>query len=246
MSLFLVPFQLFERIMQEKPEVMRKIMVVSGEITEPNLGLSEPHLQHVIDHTNILFHVAASVRFNAPLRANVLTNLVATHEAVEIAKRVKNLMAMLHVSTAFCTVELTDIEEKVYDAAGDPASLISLARQMDEEAMSSLEDQMLPPHPNTYTYTKRLAEILVQDEFRKSNMPLCIVRPSIVGPALREPLEGWVDSLSAMSGIVFGVAKGLLRCVLVDTDTNFDYIAVDQAINGFIMIAKQIATAPKR
>ncbi|KAG5676203.1 hypothetical protein PVAND_006052 [Polypedilum vanderplanki] len=237
---------MFKRIMEEKPEVMKKILVVSGEITEKNLGLSEENLQYVIDNTDIVFHVAASIRFTAPLKENVLTNLVATQETIDIAKKMKNLKAMLHVSTAFCTVERSVIDEKVYDHPGNPFNLISLAKQMDEPTMSGLEDQLVPPHPNTYTYTKRLAELLVQDEYKNSNLPICIVRPSIVGPALKEPMPGWVDSLGAISGIIFGVAKGVIRCMLIDPESNFEYIPVDQSINGFIMVAKQIGTQNKR
>lgn len=37
--------------------------------------------------------------------------------------------------------------------------------------------RLIEPHPNTYTYSKRLAEKLVSDEHK--NMPVAIARPSI-------------------------------------------------------------------
>jgi fatty acyl-CoA reductase len=59
--------------------------------------------------------------------------------------------------------------------------------------MADLGKTLIAPHwPNTYTYTKRLAEILVQREF--PNLPICIVRPSIVTPAYREPLPGLIKT----------------------------------------------------
>lgn len=36
---------------------------------------------------------------------------------------------------------------------------------------------LLKPHPNSYTYSKRLAETLVANSYPK--IPACIVRPSI-------------------------------------------------------------------
>lgn len=51
------------------------------------------------------------------------------------------------------------------------------------------------------SYTKRLAEILCQDEFNACNLPICIVRPSIVTPAFWEPVIGWVDSMNGPPGI---------------------------------------------
>lgn len=55
-------------------------------------------------------------------------------------------------------------------------------------------------NPSRYTYTKRLAELLVRDQY--PNLPVCIVRPSIVTPAYQEPIPGWVDSLNGPIGIM--------------------------------------------
>lgn len=43
--------------------------------------------------------------------------------------------------------------------------------------ISSSNCRLLDPHPNTYTYTKRLAETLVAREY--PNLPCVIARPSI-------------------------------------------------------------------
>lgn len=37
--------------------------------------------------------------------------------------------------------------------------------------------RVMHPHPNSYTYSKRLAEALVESYF--PDLPVCIVRPSI-------------------------------------------------------------------
>lgn len=55
--------------------------------------------------------------------------------------------------------------------------------------------------PNTYTYTKALAEELLEREC--GTVPLAIVRPSIVTAALKEPIPGWVDNLNGATGIFF-------------------------------------------
>ena len=54
--------------------------------------------------------------------------------------------------------------------------------------------------PNTYTYTKALAEQLLEREC--GEIPLAIVRPSIVTAAEQEPLPGWVDNLNGPTGNV--------------------------------------------
>ena len=57
--------------------------------------------------------------------------------------------------------------------------------------------------PNTYTYTKALAEELLEREC--GTVPLAIVRPSIVTAALKEPIPGWVDNLNGATGMLQNV-----------------------------------------
>lgn len=98
-----------------------------------------------------------------------------------------------------------------------------------------MEKRLIAPHPNTYTYTKRLAEILVRDEY--PNLPICICRPSIVTPSYEEPMPGWVDSLNGPIGIMVGGGKGVIRSMICDENATAQVIPVDLAINGLIAVA---------
>lgn len=185
----------FGRIMNEKPEVMKKITPVFGDISLPKLGLNSEHLKKVILTSELVFHMAASLKLEATLKPNVLTNLTATKNVIELAKDMKNLVQFVHLSTAFCCEDETVLYEKVYDFHHRPEDLIKCAEWMTEEAMASMQKTVLGSQPNTYTYTKRLAEILVRDEYNKGTLPVCIVRPSIVSPAFSDPVPGWVKVL---------------------------------------------------
>jgi fatty acyl-CoA reductase len=178
--------------MDEKPEMMKKIYPIWGDVTIPNFGLNSDHLNRVAETTDIMFHLAASLKLEATLKPNIIMNLLGTKYAIDLAKQMKNLIQMVHLSTAFCNVEPEIAEEKVYDFHHDPLELIRCSEWMSEEAMAAMQKEILGIHPNTYTYTKRLAEILVRDEYNNSSLPVCIVRPSIVCPAFQEPLPGWV------------------------------------------------------
>lgn len=237
---------MFKRIMDEKPEVLTKIHIVNGEITSENLGLSNHDMKYVIDKTQMIFHLAASLRLEATLRPNILANLTATKQVIYLAKQMNNLLLVMYVSTAFCNVDHVEIEEKVYDLPQRPMDLIRSAKEMTDEGMANLQKLFLGAHPNTYTYTKRLAEILVRDEYESSNLPLCIVRPSIVGPTLREPVVGWIDTLNGPPGIIIAATKGVLRCMLINRDAKFNMIPCDVSINAFILIGKEIGNAISR
>jgi alcohol-forming fatty acyl-CoA reductase len=182
---------LFERIMKEKPQVMNKITPVWGDISSANLGLNEEHLNKVLSCSQIVFHMAASLKLEATLKPNILANLTATKNVLDLAKQMKNLIQFVHTSTAFCYEDQEVLLEKVYDFPHRPEDLMKCAEWMTESAMSAMQKEILGSQPNTYTYTKRLAEVLVRDHYQ--SMPVCIVRPSIVSPSFREPMPGCVS-----------------------------------------------------
>lgn len=64
--------------------------------------------------------------------------------------------------------------------------IISLfARWMDDGLVNDITPKLIGDRPNTYIYTKALAEYVVQQEGAKLNV--AIVRPSIVGASWKEP-----------------------------------------------------------
>ncbi|GLG96801.1 Putative fatty acyl-CoA reductase CG5065 [Gryllus bimaculatus] len=95
--------------------------------------------------------------------------------------------------------------------------------------------KLLGKHPNCYTFSKRLAETLVDEE--KERMPVVIVRPSIVSPSFKEPLPGWVDSLNGPIGLTVGAGKGVIRSMLCGTDYFAEVIPVDIVTNFMIVAA---------
>lgn len=236
--------------MNEKPEMMTKIHPVWGDISEVNFGLSDEHMSYVIENSQIVFHLAASLKLEASLKTNINMNLTAVKQICDISKQMRNLLVMIHTSTAFCIVEHENIKEKVYDVDINPLEVIECAKKVSDTEMSILQKRMLGKHLNTYTYTKRLAEVLVRNEFdvgvNNNYVPFCIVRPSIVSPTLAEPMVGWVDSLNGAPGIVYAGASGILRCMLMDESAIKNFIPVDTVINGFILIAQHIANLKER
>lgn len=171
---------LFAKIMETKPEVMEKLVPVYGDILSKDLGLSADVLETLFVEVNVVFHMAATVNFEAPLKTAVEMNVRGTQYVINMAKQMMQLDVMVHLSTAFCCCDQEVLREQVYGCDVDPKNLISCCDWMSEEAMDNLGKTLIPPHPNTYTFTKRLAEILVRDEYE--NLPIVIARPSIGKP----------------------------------------------------------------
>ncbi|KAI8127244.1 putative fatty acyl-CoA reductase [Lucilia cuprina] len=225
---------IFQRIKEERPHVLKKVTIYQGDVTYEMLGLSGENLKHVCDNTNIVFHMAATLKLEGNLKDAIDMNLAGTRRALDVAKQMKNLEAFVHLSTAFCNCDQEVMYEKVYDFPHKPEDLMRLAEWMDLKTLENITPDLLKPHPNTYTYSKRLAELFIRDHYE--TMPVIIARPSIVSPAAYEPLRGWVDNLNGPTGLMIGCGKGVIRSVLVDENNKSEVIPVDYAINGLIVI----------
>jgi alcohol-forming fatty acyl-CoA reductase len=168
---------LFDRINNGKPEVLNKIVPIYGDIGLKDLGMSNDDFTQVINETNIVFHMAASVNFEEPIKNALNHNVRAVKYTIDVAKKMPNLISMVHLSTAFCNTEQKVLDEITYDWDMDPIKLLDCAETMNDEILESAKKALLKTHPNVYTYTKRLAELLVRDAHK--HLPIAIVRPSI-------------------------------------------------------------------
>lgn len=168
---------LFTRIHKEKPNVLKKIIPIYGDITIKDLGMSNDDLTQIINETTIVFHMAASVNFEEPINDALNKNVRAVKYIIDIAKKMPNLKSMVHLSTAFCNTEQKVMDEITYDWDMNPIKLLECADVMNDEILETAKKALLKTQPNIYTYTKRLAELLVRDEHK--HLPICIVRPSI-------------------------------------------------------------------
>lgn len=65
--------------------------------------------------------------------------------------------------------------------------------------------------PNTYTFTKFFCEHILAKVNKEFNLPLTIVRPSIVGCSYSQPYPGWLDSVTAASAYYLIVGLGMLK-----------------------------------
>lgn len=144
---------------------------------EDNLGISPENRNKLINNVNVIIHSAATLDFHESLKPTVNINLLGTRRVIQLASEIKNLNALVHVSSAYVNAFLVECEEILYPAPENVEKVIDLATTLSEEALLDLQPSLLGEHPNTYTFTKHLAEHEVNkvaDQF-----PCGIVRPSM-------------------------------------------------------------------
>ncbi|XP_022697347.1 fatty acyl-CoA reductase 1-like isoform X2 [Varroa jacobsoni] len=207
--------KLFEHLQQNDPLCFNKVKFVSGDLLKNEIILRNEDLEMLREKINIVIHSAASV--------------------LEFATTVKNLKSFVHVSTAYSNCHMCEVDEKVYPCDVEPRQVMSLCDWMADDLLEHLCPKLLKERPNTYTFTKALAENLVAEYSDK--IPVAIVRPSIITGAATEPFPGWVDNYNGPNGLLIALGTGVLTTLYTQLDCVADLIPVDFVANTVLAAA---------
>lgn len=227
--------QLFDPLRKERPNDLQKVHAIQGDITQKELAISSHDREVLARSVNVVFHSAATVKFDEKLKLSVTINMLGTQRLVELCKKMTHLEALVHVSTAYCNCDRTEVKETIYPPSIGPDQVTNLVDTLDENLVDSLTGKLVGDRPNTYTFTKALAECWLKEN--KGDLPLVIVRPSIVLSSMYGPLKGWVDNWNGPTGIIAAAGKGLFRTMLCHSEKVADLVPVDCVINLMIAAA---------
>nr|XP_049706963.1 fatty acyl-CoA reductase wat-like [Helicoverpa armigera] len=235
----------FDILRDTQPDFIDKLIPIAGDVADMRLGISDKDWDTITQETEVIMHMAATTRFDEPLRVATLINVRGAREALILGKACKKLKSYVHVSTAYahaCDFRINgDVLEDFYKSPVDPEALIKIAETTDEDRINKFADNLITNWPNTYSFAKAVAEETVKT--LGENMPLCIVRPAIVVPSKREPRPGWVDisNVYGASGTVLGSCMGLMHALYSDNVTQVGLIPVDYVNNTIISSAYETA-----
>ena len=89
--------------------------------------------------------------------------------------------------------------------------------------------------PDAYAYTKALGERALLETRR--DLPLTIVRPSIIESAMAEPVPGWIRGFRMADPVIISYAKGLLKEFPGVPEGVIDVIPVDLVVASILAVA---------
>ena len=122
-------------------------------------------------------------------------------------------------------------------AAGIPA----LAAKTEQRRGAWVKDQMVEAGraraaslgwPDAYAYTKALGErALLQN---RGDVPVSIVRPSIIESSMLEPFPGWIRGFRMAEPVIISYARGLLKEFPGVPEGTIDVIPVDLVVAAII------------
>ncbi|XP_030568242.1 fatty acyl-CoA reductase wat [Drosophila novamexicana] len=228
--------KVFQVLRLQKPQELDKLYAIPGDVSEPGLGIDDQHRQ-LLENVSLLFHCAATVRFDEPLRVALQLNVGGTLEALRFAEHLQQLRIFVHVSTFFSNPYLQRVDPKCYSSPMDWRMCLRMLHEIkDDNILDTLTRKLIVGFPNTYTFTKNLAESLINDY--RTRLPVIVYRPSIVLFAVSDPLPGYAPSLMGAMGLFSLVGAGLLKTVYIGRDVHLDITPQDMGIKGMIYYTK--------
>ncbi|XP_064536697.1 fatty acyl-CoA reductase wat-like [Drosophila montana] len=237
---------IIEVLLKAKPNIFERVVAIEGDCKEPDLGISPTDRDLLTQQVELVLHGAATVNFTEPLHVALDINTRATHQMLQLAKQMHRLVAFVHVSTAFSNCVIHHNTERYYpEHLSCSAEKVLALRQMlgkDTDLFDKMAPVLLDRFPNTYTYTKALAEQLVQTE--AGDLPVCIFRPVSIVATNKEPISGWVDNIYGPIAILHGALYGVLRVAPVNLKAKSNIVPVDGCANLVLSCAWRTAVEP--
>jgi alcohol-forming fatty acyl-CoA reductase len=89
--------------------------------------------------------------------------------------------------------------------------------------------------PDAYAYTKALGERALLEN--RGDVPLTIVRPSIIESALTEPYPGWIRGFRMAEPVIISYARGVLKEFPGLPEGVVDVIPVDLVVGAIVAVA---------
>ncbi|KAJ0182959.1 hypothetical protein K1T71_000935 [Dendrolimus kikuchii] len=234
----------FDRLKEEVPKFRHKVVVVPADCEAVGLGLTISDRQMITEKVNIIFHSAATVKFDEHLRAALATNVRAPLHLLRLARDMKNLDVLMHISTAYSNPYLPLVEERFYRCDSDLEQLERSIDKLTDDQINDVLPKILGPWPNTYTFTKALAEKELR--INCNGMPLGIFRPAIVTSTAKEPVKCWLDNMYGPTGVAVGSATGILRTIQCDESVTADIVPVDLVVNCLMAAASDVHSDYRR
>uniref|UniRef100_A0A182P1X8 Fatty acyl-CoA reductase n=1 Tax=Anopheles epiroticus TaxID=199890 RepID=A0A182P1X8_9DIPT len=217
-------------------KLFEKLQAVETDFTSEEF-VKEPYKTDLLNETQIVFHVMASVRFDLRFQSIMETNVTSPERLYTLLRQAPDLQAIVHVSTLYSNCDRSHIEECVYDDIryGGWENIRQILEPLTESETAKLVPMIVGPLPNNYVFSKKCAEVMIQKRF--SDLPIGIFRPPVVTPSYQEPFPGWVDCIQGVTGVCIPILKQKLLWYYGDPSSSPALTPVDYCIAAMITAA---------
>ncbi|KAJ7556586.1 hypothetical protein O6H91_05G089100 [Diphasiastrum complanatum] len=247
----------------------QKLIAIAGNVTREGLGLEESKEKELAEKVDVIVNSAATTKFDERYDVAFDINTKGPVHLLEFGKKCPNLQLFLHISTAYVNGErsgrITEMSfpmntsitneyrqgkaRKELNVKEEIALIEKMQERSDLQSATSLnmkklgfQRAKLHGWQDTYVFTKAMGEMLLGHE--RGNVPVVIVRPSVVESTLMQPFSGWMEGIRMLDPIVIAYGKGLANAFLADPKGVLDVIPADMVVNATLAAMAKHAGQP--
>jgi nucleoside-diphosphate-sugar epimerase len=188
-----------------------RFRIVSGDITQTNLGLSEAELAEARRETTTVFHLAAIYDLEVAEETATRVNVAGTRNVNNFVRSIQNLKRYHYVSTCY--------------VAGKREGLIRETELHHEAGFR-----------NHYEETKYAAETTV--EALKPELPVTIHRPAVVCGDSHTGETAKYDGIYYLIHYLRKWPKGLTLLNIGNSEVRLNLVPIDFVVDGMVALAR--------
>lgn len=234
-----------------------RVEIVEGDIAHPDLALDPTIAARLREEVDLVVHCAALVDFDPDVRLALASNAVGALMVGAFAASCARAR-LLHVSTCYVAgyregrideapVGATTPNGTPFDAEAELAALEAAIAETEAEHAGDPPTRVMVElgrtraqalgWPNSYTYTKALAEGLVTARYPK--LVHAVLRPSIVESALAFPFAGWNEGYNTCGPLAYLVGTWF-KALPARGANPFDVVPVDLVASALWIAAARV------
>ncbi|MCC6625005.1 MAG: SDR family oxidoreductase [Deltaproteobacteria bacterium] len=244
-----------------------KVRLWEGDVTDVDCGLGGADVAELAPAIDAVIHVAGLTDFEPDPKKALEVNVRGAMHVLDLASKLERAV-LVHTSTCYAAGERSGrILEALptatpsgvpLDPEAELAQLTAIAERpthhdpelKKEKQKAGTARAKLMGFPNTYTYSKALAEHLLSARAPTNGtrrpVPLTIVRPAIIECARTFPFEGWNEGINT-TGPLMWLISSWFRHLPSKPGNHFDVVPVDTCTRSMIAItAAAIAGRAKK
>ncbi|MFO0749213.1 MAG: SDR family oxidoreductase [Myxococcota bacterium] len=240
-----------------------KVSVWEGDVTDTDCGLSPVAIERLAPVVDAVIHVAGLTDFEPDPRKALEVNVRGAVRVLDLASRFERAI-MIHTSTCYVAGKTSGrvaeslrplgassvAPQKVFDPEVELAHFAALAKgpagvdpkdpdaKLDRINAATARSNAVG-FPNTYTYSKALAEHLLVAKAPTNGtrrpVQLTIVRPAVIECAEHFPFKGWNEGVNT-TGPLMWLIKSYFRHLPCRPANRFDIVPVDACTRGLMTI----------
>ncbi|XP_048567230.1 probable fatty acyl-CoA reductase 4 [Triticum urartu] len=235
-----------------------KIVPLHGDVGVQNFGLDSSRLDALCEEVDVIINGAATTSFYERYDVGLASNVLGAKYGCELAKKCRNLKMLLHVSTAFVAGTREgllpekalqmgktlrqgyhmDIEAELQLVEMVKAELTAANGGSSGQLKATMKELGLKRAchfgwPNVYTLTKAMGEMVLGQQ--KGDLPVVIIRPTMVTSTYQDPIPGWIEGARTIDAIIVAYNEEAFPCFIGDRKDIMDAVPADMVVNATLV-----------